>query len=257
MTHKKIAGSALRLMVALAGVFTLSAAYTQEASQEKRGTTEVSVPVSAQRLTHADFKQESPSRDARSIADWVVESGDSGRLPFVIVDKRAARVFVFDTEGHLQGAAAALLGIAIGDHSVPGVGDRELSAIRVQDRTTPAGRFEAALGRNYRGKEILWVDYDAAISMHPVINTIPKERRPHRLATPTPLDNRISFGCINVPIPFFEKVISPSFTATSGIVYVLPEVKSLRETFASYAADQPAHQRAEVIATPRENHSKR
>jgi len=84
------------------------------------------------------------------------------------------------------------------------------------------------------------VDYDAAISMHPVINTVPRERRPHRLATPTPADNRISFGCINVPIPFFEKVVSPSFTGTSGIVYVLPDVLPLNKVFTAFAREREA-----------------
>lgn len=241
MTHKNNSWSAVRPVMALAALFASSAAYPQEAAPDKPVAPPVS--VSAQPNTHADFKLEKPSLDARAIADWVVDSGDSARMPFVIIDKKAAHVFVFDAAGHLRGAAAALLGIALGDHSVPGVGDRELSAIRLQDRTTPAGRFEASLGRNYKGKEILWVDYDAAISMHPVINTMPKERRPHRLATPTPLDNRISFGCINVPIPFFEKVISPSFTGTSGIVYVLPDVLPLTKVFAAYGAERAARLR--------------
>ena len=252
MTHKKNSGSAVRSLVALAGFFASSAAYAQEAAHDAPVSPRASVPVTAQPNTHADFKHESPSPDARAIADWVVDSGDSGRLPFVIVDKKAAHVFVFDAEGHLRGAAAALLGIALGDHSVPGVGDRELSAIRLQDRTTPAGRFEASLGRNYKGKEILWVDYDAAISMHPVINTMPKERRPHRLATPTPLDNRISFGCINVPIPFFEHVISPSFTGTSGIVYVLPDVLPLRKVFSAFATERDAGLQAKPPQPPKE-----
>ncbi len=164
--------------------------------------------------------------DLPEAARAVLAADDAGGKPFAIVDKVAAKVYVFDTEGHLLGSAAALLGIAKGDHSIPGVGEMELSAIRVQDRTTPAGRFEAALGRNYHNKEILWVDYAAAISMHPVINTNPAERRPHRLATRTPSDNRISFGCINVPIPFFKDVVSSAFREKGGVVYVLPEMTS-------------------------------
>ncbi len=244
--------SALRSMIALAAFFASCVAYAQEAAQDTPAPLRPVVPVTAQRATHADFKHEKPSPDARAIADWAIESGDSGRMPFVIVDKKAAHVFVFDPEGHLTGAAPALLGIALGDHSVPGIGERELSAIRLQDRTTPAGRFQAALGRNYKRKEILWVDYDAAISMHPVINTVPKERRPHRLATPTPSDNRISFGCINVPIPFFEQIISPTFARTSGIVYVLPDVLPLEKVFTAYASDKLAHQQAKLRAAPKE-----
>jgi hypothetical protein len=73
--------------------------------------------------------------------------------------------------------------------------------------------------------------------MHRVINTNPKERRPHRLATPTPLDNRISYGCINVPIKFFDDVLLPSFEGKNGIVYVLPEVKPLNQVFAAYTVE--------------------
>ena len=35
--------------------------------------------------------------------------------------------------------------------------------------------------------------------MHPVLTTERSERREQRLATPTPTDNRVSYGCINVP----------------------------------------------------------
>ena len=56
----------------------------------------------------------------------------------------------------------------------------------------------------------MWVDYDAAVSMHRVITSNPAERRLQRLASPTPKDNRISYGCINLPAAFFDKVLSPT-----------------------------------------------
>jgi hypothetical protein len=184
----------------------------------------------------------SMSREARQVADWVVTSGDNrfagdgDPLPFAIVDKKGAKVFVFHADGSLRGASPALLGLARGDHAVPGIGDRELWDIKRSEKTTPAGRFVAQLGTNARGEEVLWVDYDSATSMHRVLTTNPKERRLQRLASPTPLDNRISFGCINVPVKFYETVVSPAFTGTRGIVYVLPETKPLRAVFTSYAA---------------------
>ena len=235
------------MTVAVACLFALPAAHAQETSREKPVAPLASPQSTARRLTAADFKQENPGPLARSLADWVVESGDANRLPFLIVDKKDAKVFIFDGEGRLQGAAPALLGIAIGDHSAPGVGDRELSAIPLKDRTTPAGRFEVEIGRNDKGKEILWVDYEAAISMHPVIDT-PRQRRPHRLATPTVQDNRISFGCINVPIPFFSNVVARTFTGTKGIAYVMPEVRTMTSVFKAYAAERPAD--AHLDATP-------
>jgi len=125
-------------------------------------------------------------------------------------------------------------GLARGDYAVPGIGDRKLSGIRPEERTTAAGRFVASLGFNFHGKDVLWVDYNGAVSLHRVITTKPSERRLQRLATPTPLDNRISYGCINVPEKFYNNVVSPAFTGTYGIVYVLPETRSNSEIFASY-----------------------
>jgi hypothetical protein len=182
----------------------------------------------------ANFEREDKSRDARHVADWVVDSGDNRGMPFVIVDKLDAKVFVFDADGQLRGAAPALLGLARGDDFIPGIGDRKLSDMRPEERTTPAGRFVASLGSNFYGKDVLWVDYDGAVSLHRVITTKPAERRLQRLATPTPIDNRISYGCINVPAKFYESVVSPVFTGTYGIVYVLPEIRSKGEIFALY-----------------------
>jgi hypothetical protein len=152
-------------------------------------------------------------------------------LPFVIVDKINAKVFVFDRLGEMKGAAAALLGVGRGDDNVPGIGQRKLATIKPAERTTPAGRFQASLGHDFE-QDILWIDYEAALSLHRVIVGNPKDRRVARLASPTVLDNRISFGCINVPGAFYDNVIKPTFTATVGIVYILPETRPLRSTFA-------------------------
>ena len=190
-------------------------------------------------LKRANFERERASREARQVADWVVDAGDNHAadarsLPFVIVDKKDARVFVFDAQGQLRGAAPALLGLARGDDAVPGIGERELSDIRAEEKTTPAGRFVAVLGGNMRGEDVLWVDYAGAVSMHRVLTTNPKERRLQRLATPTPLDNRISYGCINVPKKFYENIVAPTFSGTEGIVYILPELGSVREVFGKH-----------------------
>ena len=197
-------------------------------------------------VTGADMRQEGASRDARQVADWVMNSGDNRKMPFVIVDKMDAKVFVFDAEGRLLGAAPALLGLARGDHSVPGIGDRKLSTIREDERTTPAGRFVASLDRNLQGGEILWVDYEASISLHPVITTEPQERRLQRLDSLDPLEHRISYGCINVPEQFYKRIVSPAFKETDGVVYVLPEVLSIKEVFAVYDGQEQKRKWANV-----------
>lgn len=202
------------------------------------------------RPNRARFSNESASGDARKTADWVLDSGDNAGMSFVIVDKVEAKIFVFDANGELLGAAPALLGLAKGDDSVPGIGDRKLSSILPEERTTPTGRFVAVLDRNLHGKEILWVDYDTAISLHPVLTSNRKERRGQRLSTPTPRDNRISYGCINVPVAFFKDVVHPAFKGTAGVVYVLPETRSAQQVFASYDVDVRAKMVAATTAVP-------
>lgn len=190
----------------------------------------------------ADFKQERMSENARHVADWVVDSNDNGAMPFAIVDKVDARVFVFDPDGQLRGAAPVLVGLARGDDAIPGIGNRKLSEIRAEERTTPAGRFVASLGFNFNGKDVLWVDYEGAVSLHRVVTNNPKERRLERLASPKPLEHRISYGCINVPAEYFNTVVSPTFKGTYGVVYVLPDTRPIREIFESYYEVEPSRQ---------------
>ncbi|MEO8013906.1 MAG: hypothetical protein ABI642_07160 [Polaromonas sp.] len=208
-------------------------------------------PMAApQHARRASFEQEHASPQARHVANWVVDSRDNRSLPFLIVDKSDARVFLFDASGRLRGAAPALLGLAQGDDAVPGIGNRKLSTILPEERTTPAGRFVASLDKNLHGEEILWVDYDTAIALHRVITSNAKERRAQRLESSSPSERRISYGCINVPVKFYENVVSPAFTGTNGIVYVLPETRSARQVFGSYDVEEPAQPQATSHAEP-------
>lgn len=187
------------------------------------------LPVHATR--NADFGTAQPSSDARNVADGIVQSRDHAGTDFVIVDKKHATIYVFAADGVLRGQSAVLLGSALGDDSVPGIGSRPIDQVRPHERTTPAGRFVGERGRNILGEDIVWVDYEAAVSMHRVRATNPAERRMERLATPSADDNRISYGCINIPWAFYDSVIAPIFAAQRVVVYVLPDVKKKEEVF--------------------------
>lgn len=178
-----------------------------------------------------DFGEATATADVRRVAEWVVASADNGRQPFAILDKVDARVYVFEPGGKLSGATPVLLGYAPGDDTVPGIGQRPIEQVRPEERTTPAGRFVAEPGRNTIPEDVIWVDYEAAVSMHRVRVTDPRERRLERLASPTPSDNRISYGCINMPPQFFEEVLWPAFKRRGGVIYVLPEHKPLEDVF--------------------------
>jgi hypothetical protein len=167
----------------------------------------------------------------RRMAYWVADSGDNGAKSFAIVDKKDARVFLFGPDGHLEAAAPALLGAAHGDDTFPGIGDKPLNQVLPEEKTTPAGRFIAEVGESStRGEDVVWVDYEAAVSMHRIIK-VPERLK--AMASPTPEDNRLSFGCINLPDAFYEKALRPA--ADRGLViYVLPETHPLQQTFASF-----------------------
>jgi hypothetical protein len=196
------------------------------------------IPASAADVSHAtldqrraaDFRDAVASPQARRMADWVVATSNNGGLPFVVVDKVRATVFIFDGTGRLRGSTLALMGTARGDGSAAGIGTKRLSAIGPDERTTPAGRFVAVLGRDFE-HDVLWIDYALSLSMHRVITGNPGDHRLQRLATTSALDKRITYGCINVPVRFYETVVLSSFAHTKGIVYILPEVRTLEEVF--------------------------
>jgi len=173
-----------------------------------------------------------PAPDATdAMVQWVLQSGDNEGAPFIVIDKRHARLSLYDAQGRAIGHTPVLLGLARGDASVPGIGERPMELIQRHERTTPAGRFIAEPGRNASGEDIFWIDYDAAVSMHRVRAANPAERRMQRLATPTAADNRISYGCINVPAAFYDSRIRPAFAHGRGVVYLLPETMAMAALF--------------------------
>ncbi len=183
----------------------------------------------------ADFTDQTPSPDARRLANWVANSRDNHGAPFVVLDKLGARVFVFDPQARLMGSTLVLLGSAPGDDSPPGIGDRPLAQIRSDERTTPAGRFVSVPGHDETGDDVVWVDYDNSVAMHRVKVVDPKERRFERIATNSVEDKRISNGCINVPISFYDQFIATTLGHGKALVYILPEVKPLGDVFPALA----------------------
>lgn len=173
-----------------------------------------------------------PSDSARRVIDWVASSKDNRSLPWAVVDKTNAALFLFDAKGKPLGAVPVLVGIAKGDLATPGVGSKKLADLGPAEKTTPAGRFLAKFGMPVAGQRVLWVDYATSVALHPIpADAGPREHRRERMLSPTPDDNRITFGCINVPKAFYGKALSPSFRKKGGYVYVLPETEPLEDVF--------------------------
>ena len=186
-------------------------------------------PAAVTRPAPVDLLQ-SASAEVKQVARWVVETGDNAHLPFLLIDKVNAQVLAFSPAGQLQAAAPVLLGMSRGDRLLA-PNDAPMSAMPPQARITPAGRFVSRLAIDSHGKELLVLNYAASISLHPVVKGTPEEHRAERLSSPTSQDNRISFGCINVPPAFYTTYVSQPFANTRGIVYVLPETGPASELF--------------------------
>ena len=185
-----------------------------------------SAATAANNLTFAQTSTESwqsAPRDVRFALNDVLKNKDHRGLPFAIVDKQSAQLFVFNAAGQLQGVAPALLGLALGDVELAQVGGTDGQGLKPAERTTPAGRFVSEPGRNLAGEAIVWVDYTARLAIHRLRPAAAHERRAERLASSTPDDNRITLGCVVVPPLFYDTVVAPTLGLGYGVVYVLPE----------------------------------
>jgi hypothetical protein len=182
------------------------------------------LPASLDRLLSA-------SPEVQATAQWIADSKDNVKLPFIIVDKSNAQVYAFTPYAQLKATAPILLGAGVGD-KVLVAPDAPMSAIPPQKRITPAGRYVSKLALDpHANHVILSIDPHNLISLHIVAPGTPAQRRAERLASVTSSDNRVSFGCINVPPGFFNTVVDPDFRPGQGIVYILPETTTAAQQF--------------------------
>lgn len=179
---------------------------------------------------------------AQRVTAWVAESGDHNGLPYVVIDKPAAAIYAFDATGKPVGFGPVLIGRALGDDATPGVGSKSLAEIGPAEKTTPAGRYLAKFGLAAGHNKVLWVDYATSVAMHTIPAGNPKENRAKRMLSPSIDDNRITFGCINVPKALYNGKIAPLFGKKGGYVYILPDLKPLEDTF------PPLHARPMTVA---------
>lgn len=166
------------------------------------------------------------SRQTRKVADWVITRGDNNGAPFVVADKQAGTVAMFDSAGALVDVVPALFGKDTGDVGETGM------------RRTPAGRFvvnDTDIGNDPEGHLGTTIDLapgseGANVAIHRLYLEDSTEQRLARLASPDPRDNRISYGCINLAADVMDNTMLPLFES-GGTVYILPETEQGRQTF--------------------------
>jgi hypothetical protein len=168
---------------------------------------------------HGDLARERASAEVEHVARWAVESRDHAGLPFLVVDKARARLFAFGADGRLIASTPVLLGASHGDGPAA-------------PAATPAGRFVAATWLSARDDGIVWINPDAALSLHGIPSRLSPGHGAQRLASDEVEDKRISDGSLHVPGSFYRQYLS-SLKGQASIAYVLPEVVPVRELFSS------------------------
>ena len=186
--------------------------------------TVLALPNEAAAALHSALARERASPEVEQVARWAVESQDHAGLPFVVVDKARARLFAFDLSGRLLASTPVLLGASRGD------GPAAAAA-------TPAGRFVGATWLSIHGDGIVWINADAALSLHGIPSGLSPGHSAQRLASDDVEDKRISDGSLHVSGQFYRDYLS-ALKGQASIAYVLPEVVPVRDVFNTYSSPQ-------------------
>ena len=154
-------------------------------------------PIGGARPVHstdrAELNEIVPPAPAKWAADWTAASPDHPGRHFAGLGKRGAALCVFDGSARLTGASMVSLDSA--------------------------------------GDNVVWLDYAAAVEPRSVEIIDPLERRLERIATSYASEKRVSNGCVNVPVAFFDAVATPAVGHARGILYASPELTLSRQVF--------------------------
>ena len=157
-----------------------------------------------------------------AVVQNIVAQNDNQGKQFIVADKQAGTLTMYTASGQQITSTPTLFGKTKGDS--------------VSSKNTPSGRFETKQANvsteGYGGSaQVLTQNGQnlqlggSSYAIHRVYTKYKSENRQGRLDTPTATDNRISLGCINVPVDFYDTYLN-SDQAT--VVYVMPETDAGR-----------------------------
>ena len=157
-----------------------------------------------------------------AVVQNIVGQNDNQGKQFIVADKQAGTLTMYTASGQQITSTPTLFGKTKGDS--------------VSSKNTPSGRFETKQANvsteGYGGSaQVLTQNGQnlqlggSSYAIHRVYTKYASENRQGRLDTPTATDNRISLGCINVPVDFYDTYLN-SDQAT--VVYVMPETDAGR-----------------------------
>lgn len=157
-----------------------------------------------------------------AVVQNIVEQNDNQGKQFIVADKQAGTLTMYTASGQQITSTPALFGKTEGDS--------------VSSKNTPSGRFETKQANvrteGYGGSAQVLTQNGQNLQLggspyaiHRVYTKYASENRQGRLDTPTATDNRISHGCINVPVDFYDTYLNSD---QDTVVYVMPETDAGR-----------------------------
>ena len=157
-----------------------------------------------------------------AVVQNIVGQNDNQGKQFIVADKQAGTLTMYTASGQQITSTPALFGKTAGDS--------------VSSKNTPSGRFETKQANvsteGYGGSaQVLTQNGQnlqlggSSYAIHRVYTKYASENRQGRLDTPTATDNRISLGCINVPVDFYDTYLNSD---QDTVVYVMPETDAGR-----------------------------
>ena len=157
-----------------------------------------------------------------AVVQNIVGQNDNQGKQFIVADKQAGTLTMYTASGQQITSTPALFGKTAGDS--------------VSSKNTPSGRFETKQANvrteGYGGSaQVLTQNGQnlqlggSTYAIHRVYTKYASENRQGRLDTPTATDNRISLGCINVPVDFYDTYLNSD---QDTVVYVMPETDAGR-----------------------------
>lgn len=154
--------------------------------------------------------------DAR--IDHLIATNDA---VFLVADKTNGEILLINPVTGSIDRSPALYGRRIADSFDFNRYDLEL---RTAPFITPSGEFVITKAYSTRLKKNIFIfmhGTNMLMAIHSVYLGAPRQQRLERLQTPTPSDNRITNGCINVPDEFWHRIEDlPNGTK----LYILPEM---------------------------------
>lgn len=157
-----------------------------------------------------------------AVVQNIVGRSDNQGKQFIVADKQAGTLTMYTASGQQITSTPALFGKTKGDS--------------VSSKNTPSGRFETKQANvsteGYGGSAQVLTENGqnlqlggSSYAIHRVYTKYASENRQGRLDTPTATDNRISLGCINVPVDFYDTYLNSD---QDTVVYVMPETDAGR-----------------------------